>query len=382
MIIQFYSEEEFNIEISQINDTEFSFDFCIVLGGGSSKIPGTPGNFIEIGADNKPTDSNKNAADFDTAGTGASEAASAVSSHLLNAPHNSALSEMSDDENHRLVTDIEKNTWNGKQDALTFTPENQANKNQANGYCPLDGGGKVPAANLPANLMELEGPWDASTNTPTLSNGMAGVTAGAVYECTAAGTVNFGDGNVSFKIGDWAVYAADNKWYKSINTNEVTSVNGKFGAVVINPDDLDDSLTTKKFTNATEKSTWNGKQDSLGFTPENVANKKTTLTDSDTDYPTTKAVNTGLSDKMNKLPVAAEYVVTVKDASGESKAEIPTDEFWITNTTLITALLNAANWSGSTYSGTTTGAVEGQMYLGTTHLFIFKDSTFHRFAKV
>ncbi len=35
-----------------------------------------------------------------------------------------------------------------------------------------------------------------------------------------------------------------------------------------------------------------GGQASLGFTPENVANKKTTITDSDTDYPTGKAVKT------------------------------------------------------------------------------------------
>jgi hypothetical protein len=37
----------------------------------------------------------------------------------------------------------------------------------------------------------------------------------------------------------------------------------------------------------------NGKQDSIGFTPENVANKKTSLTDnSDTYYPSQKAVKT------------------------------------------------------------------------------------------
>lgn len=36
----------------------------------------------------------------------------------------------------------------------------------------------------------------------------------------------------------------------------------------------------------------NGKQASLGFTPENVANKKTTLTNSTTDYPSTSAVKT------------------------------------------------------------------------------------------
>ena len=44
----------------------------------------------------------------------------------------------------------------------------------------------------------------------------------------------------------------------------------------------------------TDKSNWNSKQNELGFTPEDVNNKKTTLTDFDTDYPTCKAVNTGL----------------------------------------------------------------------------------------
>ena len=38
------------------------------------------------------------------------------------------LSDLSDDATHRLVTDTEKNTWNGKQDALGFTPENVSNK--------------------------------------------------------------------------------------------------------------------------------------------------------------------------------------------------------------------------------------------------------------
>ena len=47
-----------------------------------------------------------------------------------------------------------------------------------------------------------------------------------------------------------------------------------------------------RFVTDTEKSTWNGKQDALGFTPENVANKSTTTTlgTSDTLYPTQNAV--------------------------------------------------------------------------------------------
>jgi hypothetical protein len=37
-----------------------------------------------------------------------------------------------------------------KQNELGFTPENKNNKGSANGYASLDGGGKVPAAQLPA----------------------------------------------------------------------------------------------------------------------------------------------------------------------------------------------------------------------------------------
>jgi hypothetical protein len=38
----------------------------------------------------------------------------------------------------------------GKQTSLGFTPENTANKGQANGYAGLDAGGKVPSAQLPS----------------------------------------------------------------------------------------------------------------------------------------------------------------------------------------------------------------------------------------
>lgn len=42
-----------------------------------------------------------------------------------------------------------------KQNALGFTPENAANKGSAGGYCPLDAGAKVPAANLPGYVDDV-----------------------------------------------------------------------------------------------------------------------------------------------------------------------------------------------------------------------------------
>jgi hypothetical protein len=55
----------------------------------------------------------------------------------------------------RFVTDTEKSTWNGKQNALGFTPENITNKGVANGYAELDSSGHVPASQLPSYVDDV-----------------------------------------------------------------------------------------------------------------------------------------------------------------------------------------------------------------------------------
>jgi hypothetical protein len=72
---------------------------------------------------------------------------------------------------------------------------------------------------------------------------------------------------------------------------------------------------------------FDAKQDALGYTPENVANKKTTLTDSDTDYPTTKAVNTGLSGKEDSLGYTPENIANKKtDLADNSDTYYPSQK--------------------------------------------------------
>lgn len=56
------------------------------------------------------------------------------------------------------------------------------------------------------------------------------------------------------------------------------------------------------------------KQNSLGFTPENVANKQTDLTASATKYPTVNAVNTGLGTKQATL-VSGTNIKTINSTS-------------------------------------------------------------------
>lgn len=79
-----------------------------------------------------------------------------------------------------------------------------SDKGAANGVATLDSGGKVPANQLPNSVMEFQGQYDITTNTPALSDGTGN--NGDVYECSAAGTRNFGSGNITVAIKDQLMY--------------------------------------------------------------------------------------------------------------------------------------------------------------------------------
>lgn len=101
-----------------------------------------------------------------------------------------------------------------------------------NGVATLDAGGKVPSSQLPNTVMEFQGTYNASTNTPTLADGVGNI--GDVYVTTVAGTQDLGSGNITFAVGDWVIYNASGIWEKSINSNAVVSVNSQQGVVTVN----------------------------------------------------------------------------------------------------------------------------------------------------
>lgn len=134
------------------------------------------------------------------------------------------------------LTATELNTALSELQSDIDTRELVSNKGISGGYASLDGGGKVPVGQLPATLMTYEGTWDASTNTPTLANGTGD--AGMVYIVNIAGTVDFGAGNITFSVGDWVIYNGT-IWQKSDNADDVMSVNGYTGVVVLGATDVD-----------------------------------------------------------------------------------------------------------------------------------------------
>lgn len=127
----------------------------------------------------------------------------------------------------------------GDIDALESTVSSHtatlATKGSANGYASLDSGGKVPISQLPNSIMEYQGVWNASTNSPTLANGTG--STGDVYRVGTAGTRNLGSGNITFDVGDYAVYNGTT-WEKSDTTDAVGSVNGYTGTVTLVKADL------------------------------------------------------------------------------------------------------------------------------------------------
>lgn len=109
-------------------------------------------------------------------------------------------------------------------------------KGAANGVASLDGAGKVPVAQLPNAIMEYQGTWNASTNSPSLADGVGSI--GDVYRVSVAGTQDLGSGNITFAVGDYAILNASLVWEKADTTDAVASVNGFTGVVVLSTTDI------------------------------------------------------------------------------------------------------------------------------------------------
>ena len=108
---------------------------------------------------------------------------------------------------------------------------------------------QVGAISIPT-VFELQGNWSAATNTPALANTDTSVD-NFLYYVNAAGSVDFGAGSITFAVGDW-VYNVNGAWEKADNNDDVLSVNGQTGTVVLDADDISDAATTNKFATSAQ----------------------------------------------------------------------------------------------------------------------------------
>jgi hypothetical protein len=156
-------------------------------------------------------------------------------------PYSNATSDLAATNVQAAVDELDGRLDTAETDISNLQSDKQdiSEKGQPDGYASLDSAGKIPTTQLPTKMMEFEGNWDASTNTPTLSNTDTGL-QGTVYRVTAPGTVDFGSGPIDFDTGDW-VYNTGNTWERGDNIDKVTSIFGREGDVVAQSGDYNAS---------------------------------------------------------------------------------------------------------------------------------------------
>ncbi|GAB1371205.1 hypothetical protein MASR1M45_12670 [Candidatus Kapaibacterium sp.] len=111
-------------------------------------------------------------------------------------------------------------------------------KGASNGLATLDGSGKVPSSQLPSSIagsVAYQGSWNANTNTPTIP-AASSTYKGHYYVVSVEGATNV-DGITDWKVGDWII-CNGTVWEKVDNTDAVTSVAGRTGAIVLAAGDI------------------------------------------------------------------------------------------------------------------------------------------------
>ena len=127
----------------------------------------------------------------------------------------------------------------------------QSNANVPGGFAKLDDNAKIGLAQIPDAVLgqvEYLGQWNASTGAVSGSDlrspaGRA-YRKGDYYVCSQAGnkvpkadgTAGSVTGTINYAVGEWLIYTTD--WEKVDNTDAVTSVAGRTGAITLTKTDV------------------------------------------------------------------------------------------------------------------------------------------------
>ena len=179
----------------------------------------------------------------------------------------------------------------------------QAEKNVANGVAALNASWKIDDSVLPPLAIGQTFVVDSEAAMLALT---AETWDRAIRTDISKTFVKLNNNNPS-TLADWQVL---------LSSGEVISVNGQTWAVVLDADDIDDTTTTNKFVTAAEKTTWNAKQNAIGYTPENQAYKDTvSLVNNADHYPSSSVVATLLSQKQDTIWYTPENVANKDTAT-------------------------------------------------------------------
>ena len=185
-----------------------------------------------------------------------------------------------------LATDIPTLSWSIINSATTPTtlsgygitdaiPSSQKGANS--GVASLDASGKVPTTQLPTAVLgalSYQGTWDANANSPTIPTAASG-NKGFYYKVATSGSTTI-DTISDWKIGDWIV-SNGTTWDKIDNTDSVSSVAGRTGAITLAVADVSGAapLASPTFTGTVTATTFAGSGASLTSIPNSALTNNT-----------------------------------------------------------------------------------------------------------
>jgi hypothetical protein len=105
---------------------------------------------------------------------------------------------------------------------LIATAIQSSEKGAASGVATLGVDGRLPVGQLPFIAMTYDGVWNASTNSPTLADGVGDT--GQFYRVGVAGTQDLGSGNITYAAGDYVIYNGTT-WEKAATSDTATGAN-------------------------------------------------------------------------------------------------------------------------------------------------------------
>lgn len=204
----------------------------------------------------------------------------------------------------------------GLSDQL-LNKENKSEKGQALGYTPLDASGLVPLEHLNVSGLQFKGAWNPNTNTPTIVDGTGSV--GDFYKASESGSFNSGNGNFTYAVGDWVIFAGG-IWQRLGSTDLVASVNGKLGMVVITKSDVglgnvDNTSDVSKPISTATATALSGKSNTAHtHTIANITNLQTSL-DAKTNKTYVDAGDTSLITQFSPVSSSQTITVTIPDTA-------------------------------------------------------------------
>lgn len=136
----------------------------------------------------------------------------------------------------------------------------------------------------PGAILNYKGTWNASTNSPNLSDGTG--SGGDVYRVSVGGSRNLGSGTIAWEVGDYAIYSpVTSSWEKADTTDAVSSVAGRTGAVTLTSADLGASGSASSSTFLRGDNTW-ATPSGITRVVQTITTSTTLASSANTDYVT------------------------------------------------------------------------------------------------